>query len=94
MKKALCRESRPACYHFVDGEMVAGLHERLSGYVSSGLRGDVSGLRGDVSFLSGDVSFLRGNVSGLRGNVDNCEISADERAAGVDVQMLITAVEA
>jgi len=70
MKKALTRiESK--IWHFVNGEKVIGAHANLSGYVSSGLRGDVSGLSGDVSGLNGDVSGLSGDVSGLSGYVSD-----------------------
>jgi hypothetical protein len=48
----------------------------------------VSSLYGDVSNLRGDVSGLSGNVSGLIGNVDDCELSDDERNAGVSARDL------
>jgi len=31
----------------------------------------------------------RGNVTGLRGDVDECEITGDDRKAGVDVAVLV-----
>lgn len=35
------------------------------------------------------VTGLRGDVTGLRGDVDACELTDDERAAGVDINQLI-----
>ena len=32
---------------------------------------------------------LRGDVTGLRGNVDDCEITDEDRKAGIDVADLI-----
>ena len=46
-------------------------------------------LKKEGNKLTGYVSGLRGNVSGLRGNVDECELTDGERAAGVDVSVLI-----
>ena len=43
----------------------------------------------DVSNLRGDVSNLSGDVSNLSGDVDDCEITAEERTAGVDVSDLV-----
>ena len=75
--------------------MKLALHRRvgvewLTGDVS-GLTGDVSGLTGHVSWLRGDVTWLTGDVTGLWGDVDDCEITAAERAAGVDVATLVSA---
>jgi len=69
------------CYHYVDGEKVPGVH--------SSLCGDVSGIRGDVSGIYGNVSDIHGNVSGIRGNLDECNITEEERAAGVDINTLV-----
>ena len=55
----------------------------------SGLTGDVSSLTGDASGLTGDVTGLRGNVSGLRGRIDLCELTAEDRATGINVKDLI-----
>ena len=72
MKKAL-RKTEERCWYFVGGVRNSGCHDRLSG---------------DVSGLSGNVSGLRGDVSGLYGNVDDCELSDDERNAGVSARDL------
>ena len=76
------------------GEISAGLW----GEIHPGLRGDLSGLRGEIHpGLWGDLSGLRGDLSGLRGeipadlvgNIDECEISDEERKAGIVVSTLI-----
>ena len=61
-------------FHYKNGQIVPGLHEKLIG--------NVSGLSGNVSGISGDVS-------GLSGNVDDCEISPNDRKAGIDIQELV-----
>lgn len=53
------------------------------------LTGNVEGLTGNVTGLRGDVTGLRGNVTGLTGDVDECGLTAEERAAGVDVALLV-----
>jgi hypothetical protein len=40
--------------------------------------------------IPGIHASLWGDVSGLWGDVDDCELSADERRAGVDVGMLVS----
>ena len=37
----------------------------------------------------GDVSNIWGDVSGLRGDLDECEISEDDRKAGIDISSLV-----
>ena len=104
MKQNLTRELVRELYHYAGGIRVSGPPPDLSGDVSglrgdvTGLSGDVTGLRGDVTDLSGDVSGLRGDVTslrgdatGLRGDVTACELTAQERAAGVSVESLISA---
>ena len=83
--------------NITDVSNLRGDVSNLRGNVSYLLRGDVSNLRGDVSNLRGDVSNLSGNVSNLcgngsyllRGDVDDCEITKDERNAGVNIEDLI-----
>lgn len=53
------------------------------------LIGNLSDIWGDVSGLSGDVTGVCGNVSGLVGNLDDCEISAEDRKAGIDICGLV-----
>ena len=51
------------------------LHPDLLGEIHPGLRGNLSDLRGDLS--------------GLWGNLDECEISDEERKAGIDIEKLV-----
>ena len=91
MKKMLKKvTSLESALRFFDEDGNITNVSNLTGDVSN-LRGDVSYLlRGDVSNLRGDVSNLRGNVSYLlRGDVDDCEITKDERNAGVNIEDLI-----
>ena len=46
-------------------------------------------LSGDCSGLSGDCSDLSGDCSDLSGDLDACGITAEDRAAGVDIASLI-----
>ena len=87
MRKALTKTTKKKCWYFVDGKKIDGVPSGLRGDVS-GLSGDVSDLRGDVSGLRGDVSGLRGYVSDLSGYVDECEITDEERKAGIDISDL------
>ena len=95
MKKSLTRVEKTCWYFDASGKRVIGTHLNLSGDVSglwgdvSGLWGNASGLRGDVSGLRGNVSGLRGDVSGLWGDFDDCDITDDERLAGMNVDDLV-----
>lgn len=71
----------PSVWPRKDSEPLSGVHVNLIG--------DLSGLRGDASGLRGNVRGLRGYVTGLSGDVDDCEITEEERAAGVDVTDLV-----
>ena len=73
MKQALTRDVL-SVYHYENGVKIKGVH---------------AGIRGDVSGIWGNVSGIRGNVSGISGDVDNCNISAEERSAGVDIARLV-----
>ena len=86
MKKALVRVALKL-WHCEGGKNKRGAHSRLSGDCS-GLTGDCSGLSGDCSRLSGDCTRLFGDCSGLTGNIDNCEITEEERKAGISLGML------
>ena len=68
-------------------EKLVGKHRGLSGNCSN-LRGDCSSLRGNCSSLRGDCSSLRGDCSGLSGDLDLCEITDEERRAGIDINDL------
>ena len=59
------------------------LHPGLRGEIHPDLRGEIHpGLRGNLSDL-------RGDLSGLWGNLDECEISDEERKAGIDIEKLV-----
>jgi len=73
MKKKLTK-IKTSTYYFVNGEKRED--------VPSGIRGDLSGVRGDLSGV-------RGDLSNVRGDLDACEITAAERAAGVNVSDLL-----
>ena len=93
MKKALTKTS--SLYHVINGSRVDGPHSDLRGDCSdlrgdcSGLSGNCSDLRGDCSGLRGDCSGLYGNCTGLSGDLDECELTDEERAAGVDIKELV-----
>ena len=57
----------------VTGALV-GMHDRIFG---------------DIGGLSGDISGLYGDIGGLYGDIDECDISDEERGAGIDVSDLI-----
>jgi hypothetical protein len=88
MKKSLTRVEKTCWYFDASGKRVIGTHLNLWGNVS-GLWGNVSGLWGDVSDLRGNASNLIGDVSGLRGDFDDCDITDDERLAGMNVDDLV-----
>ena len=94
MKKALT-VVKNTVYHYVDGVRVNWIHSGLTGDCSelsgncSGLRGDCSRLSGDCTGLSGDCSRLSGDCSELRGDLDQCEITVEERIAGIDIDTLV-----
>lgn len=74
MKQAL-RKAESQTWHIDAGDnRVEGVH---------------SGIRGDVSGISGNVTGIRGNVTGISGYVDECEITDDERVAGVNINRLV-----
>jgi hypothetical protein len=55
----------------------------------TGLDGDLTGIHGYVKDLKGCVTGLEGDVTGLKGDLDACEITREERFAGVVVSTLI-----
>jgi hypothetical protein len=73
MKKML-KQTQSGLYHYADGNKIEGENPAMSG---------------DCTELSGDCSRLYGNCSGLRGNLDDCQITDDERSAGVNITELI-----
>jgi hypothetical protein len=53
------------------------------------LTGNCSRLSGNCSGLSGNCSGLSGDCTELSGNLDDCQITDDERSAGVNITELI-----
>ncbi len=53
------------------------------------IRGRVGDLHGDISGIRGDVTGISGYVTGLSGDLDKCEITKEEREAGIDIRDLI-----
>ena len=72
--KRLLKRNKIETYYYKNSVKILGIH--------SGISGDVSGIRGDVSGISG-------NVTGISGNVDLCDITTDERIAGIKIEDLI-----
>ena len=88
MKPTLTIVTSTGCFHFVDGNRIAGAPSDLRGDVTN-LQGNMTGWWGDATGLQGNVTGLWGNVTGLQGNVDDCEISDDERKNSVEISSLI-----
>ena len=55
----------------------------------SRILGDRSRISGDVSNISGNVTGIFGDVTGIRGDLDDCDITAEERAKGINIEDLI-----
>ncbi len=98
MKKALTRKPKEL-YFYKDGvkkivdwkdkttypnNIYGNISPDLYGKISSALSGGISSaLSGNISGISGEIS------SALSGNLDDCEITEEERKAGVNVEDLI-----
>ena len=50
---------------------------------------DGNRIAGAPASITGDISGLYGDIGGLYGNIDECDISDEERGAGIDVSDLI-----
>jgi hypothetical protein len=87
MKKML-KQTQSGLYHYADGNKIEGENPAMSGNCSE-LRGNCTGLYGNCSGLTGDCSGLTGDCTGLTGNLDDCQITDDERSAGVNITELI-----
>ena len=95
MKKAP-EKKKLELFHFNNGSMVSGKHDRLSGDCT-GLYGDCtrlsgvcsSRLSGNCSGISGDCTGLFGHCTGLYGDLDDCEITKEKREAGINIFDLI-----
>ena len=64
-------------------DIIGEIHPELRGEIHPELRGNLSGLWGNLSGLCGVIP------AGARGNLDACELTDDERAAGVNIADLI-----
>ena len=73
---------------FGDCSGICGSVEDIEGDVSD-LTGDVSGLAGDISALCGFCAGAWGNATGFCGDLDGCEITKEERKAGVAIDTLV-----
>ena len=80
MKKALKRITS-AIYYYKDSVRIEGAPSDISGNLS-----DISG---DLTGISGNLTGISGNLSDIRGNLTDCEITAEERAAGIKIEELI-----
>ena len=85
-------------YGVISSGLTGVISSGLSGVISSRLYGDISELSGIISIglygvisseLSGDISGGYGDVSNLSGNIDSCEITDEERKAGININDLI-----
>ena len=103
MKRRLERKKGSQLYYFLNAVLTIGANHNMTGNYSglsgnctelsgncTGLSGDCSGLSGDFSELIGDCSRLSGDCSGLRGDLDDCEITEEDRQAGVRIDNLIS----
>ena len=74
MLKKLRRQNQSLYYYYREGEKIYGAPLSISG--------DLSGIRGDLSDISG-------NLSGIRGDINDCQITDEERKAGIKIEDLI-----
>jgi hypothetical protein len=82
-------------YHFNRGDKVKGAHchlltphPNLWGNCTY-LYGNCCELQGDCTGISGDGTGVYGDCTHLLGSLDACDISAEDRKAGVDIDDLI-----
>jgi len=88
MKKCLRREI--AIWHMSGDERIFGPPTGVWGDLTD-VRGDLSAVRGDLSDVRGNLTGVWGDLSNVRGDVDAAELTAEEREAGVSVDVLIEA---
>ena len=89
MKKALQKHDNREIYFYLNNEKkIIDRNDKstypvdISGNISSGLTGNITGLYGNITGLTG-------NITGLTGDIDDCEITNEERKAGINIQDLI-----
>lgn len=94
MKRTLKRIEQNI-YYIKDGVRVHGAPPTVCGnlaYISgdlSDIRGDLSGVSGNLSGVSGNLTDISGDLTDISGNIDDCEITDQEREAGISVEDLI-----
>jgi hypothetical protein len=86
--KTLLKKIPNELFYFANGKKIKGIHDGIAGNVSDIIE-DVSNIIGNVSNIIGNVSGIQGIVSDLAGNLNECEITPDERKAGINVADLI-----
>ena len=87
MKKAL-KKIPSATYYYKDYKRVEGVPDDIRGDLTY-IRGDLTYITGDLTDITGDLTGIRGNLTGITGDIDDCEITAEERVAGISVEDLI-----
>ena len=87
MKKALKRITS-AIYYYKNSIKIEGAPSDIRGNLT-GIRGDLSGISGDLSGIRGDLTGISGDLTGISGDLTGCEITAEERAAGIKIEELI-----
>lgn len=80
MKKML-KQTQSGLYHYAGDNKIEGENPAMSGNCTE--------LSGNCSRLYGNCSRLYGDCSGLMGKLDDCQITDDERSAGVNITELI-----
>lgn len=68
---------------------ISGLLTNLKGRIPTLLRGDVSGLTDEIDGVTGDATGIVGSCRGVSGSFDECELTEEERSAGVHINILI-----
>ena len=78
--KAALKQNMLEMYHIKGGVKGTGPHSRI--------RGDVTGICGNATGIYGNATDIYGYVTGIRGDLDECELTAEDRAKGVDIESL------
>ena len=84
MEKKLTRV-KTNVYFYKDGNKIEGFPPCVSG--------DLTNVSGDLTGVWGDLTGVWGDLTGVTGNLSDCAITAEDRAAGVDINDLIDSAE-
>jgi hypothetical protein len=84
-------------WYYVDGGKVYGYHGKIFFYrngekvygVKNTITGDITNVWGDSTNVRGLMTGIYGDLTDIDGNVDTCELTAEERAAGVNISSLV-----